>query len=961
MIYLTAVIMRSPEVGRVTAEAQVEYRVLGSLEVSAGDGPVRLTGQRQRKLLALLLINADRAVSLDRLIDAVWDEHPPPTAKRQVQNSISALRRLLDAGTRDPDVAVAATIVAENNAYRLRLGAGELDAWLFQAQVDKAQRLSSAGQTSQAAAELRAGLSLWRGPALAGLTGSVLAAAAARLDEQRRTAIEECLKLELCLGRHAELVGELTELVATHPLRERLVEQLMVALYRSGRQADALEAYRRFRQRLAGELGLEPGARLQELHTAILKDEDDGAALVSSPPAPAASARVVPAQLPTDVAGFAGRADHLKELDRLLSGDSPGSATAVVISAIAGTAGVGKTTLAVHWGQRIRHNFQDGQLYVNLRGFHPDGTPVHPSEALRGFLDALDVPPGRIPVGLEAQSALYRSLLADRRMLVVLDNARDADQIRPLLPGSPSCLAVITSRNVLSGLVAAEGARPVMLDLFDPAEAYQMLAVRLGAQRLAAEPEAVDEIVARCARLPLALAVAAARAATHTGLPLATLAAELRAARGGLDAFSGADAVTDVRAVFSWSYRQLSGAARRLFRLLGLQSGPDIAVPAASSLAGLPAGQTRPLLAELAGARLVTEQASGRYALHDLLRAYATELAQTSDTAAQRHEALHRLLDHYLHGACAADRLLDPHRDPITIPAARSGVTVEEHADHEHAMSWFTIELPGLLAAIDRAAETGFDAYAWRLAWAVAYFLERRGHWERWAAAQHTALAAARRLDDRAGQAHAHRSLGRVHVHLARVDEAIVHLGQAQGFYRAVGDRAGQARVHFDLCWIHDRQGQHRRSLEHAQRALDLFRSMGHQSGQARSLNNVAWGHNYLGDHKQALDAAEQALRLNHEIGDRYGEADTWDTLGHAHHGLGHRQDSIACYERAADLYRDLGHRWGEADTVTRLGDAHHAAGAAEAATDAWRRAVAILDELGHPDADPVRAKLRSR
>lgn len=928
----------------------MEFRVLGSLEVSASGKPVRLTGRRQRILLALLLVNADSAVSLDALIDAVWDEHPPSTAKRQVQNSVSGLRRLLEAGERDPDPAVTPTIVAEGSAYRLRLGAGTLDARLFLARVDKARGLSAGGQIGPAVAELRAGLRLWRGPALAGLAGRAFEAAAARLDEQRRAAIEECVELELRLGRHAELVGELAELVASHPLRERLAGQLMVALHRSGRQAEALEVYRRLREELAEELGLEPGAQLRELHTAILRDEEGSAEVV---PARPPAARVVPAQLPVDVVGFTGRVRQLKELDEVL----PGGAC-MVVTAIAGMAGIGKTALAVHWGQRVRHHFPEGQLYANLRGFDPDSSPVRPAEVLLGFLEALDVPPPRVPVGLAARSALYRSLLADRRMLVVLDNARDADQVRPLLPGSRSCLVVVTSRRTLSGLVAAEGARPVVLDVFDPAEAQQMLALRLGRERLAAEPQAVDEIIARCASLPLALAVAAARAATNPGFPLSALAAELRAAQGGLDALGSDDPATDVRAVFSWSYQQLSDPAQRLFRVLGLHPGPDVTVRAAASLAGLPVGRTRTLLAELAGGCLITAQAPGRYACHDLLRAYATELAHDRDTAVQRREALHRLFDHYLHSARAADRLLDAHRDPIAIPPVRPGVVVDEHTDHEHAMRWLTDELAGILAVVARAASTGFDAHAWQLAWAVAYFMERRGHWEPWAAAQHTALASARRLGDRAGQAHAHRSLGRVHVHLDRVADATVHLRHAQRLYREAGDPAGEARVHFDLCWIGSRQGEHRASLEHAERAFELFRDIGHRSGQARALNNIAWGHNLLGDHEQALGAAERALRLNEEIADRYSNADTWDVLGHAHQGLGHHEESIACYERAAELYRDLGHRWAEAETITRLGDSHRAAGAVGAAHDNWRRALAILDELGHPDADAVRSKL---
>jgi DNA-binding SARP family transcriptional activator/tetratricopeptide (TPR) repeat protein len=944
----------------------VRFRLLGTLDVFDDAGaPVRLTGLRQRKLLALLLLNAERAVSLDALVEAVWDDDPPATAKRQVQNSISALRRLLTGCCSDrpggPPV-----IVAEGNAYRLRLAGAELDARIFSDQVAAAQELASAGRIGEAAANLRAATKLWRGPPLAGMTGRVLEAAAARLDEQRHSATEETVELELRLGRHGELVGELTELVAVYPLRERLVGQLMRALDRSGRRADALEVYRRFRLLLADELGLDPGVPLQELHTAILNDEPDPA--WPGAPAdqragprvgqPAAARPPAPAQLPTDVAGFTGRADHLKELDELLAVDPAGPATAVVISAIAGTAGVGKTALAVHWGQKVRHHFPDGQLYANLRGFDPAGAAVDPADALRGFLDALGVSPDGIPVDLTGRATLFRSTVAGRRLLVLLDNALDADQVRPLLPGSPTCVVLITSRNQQSGLVAAEGARPVILDLFDQAEAHQLLAVRLGAQRLAAEPEAVDEIVTQCARLPLALAVAAARAAARPGFPLAALAADLRAARGGLDAFAGTDPATDVRAVFSWSYRQLNEAAKRLFRLLALVPGPDLTAPAASSLAGLPLPQTHWILAELAGAHLVIEYVPGRYTLHDLLRTYAGELAYACDRDEDRNDALHRLLDHYLHTARAADRWLDRYRDPVSLAAARPGVTLCDVDDHEQAMTWFTVELAGLLAAVDRAAGAGFDPHAWQLAWALAYFLERRGHWLPWLATQQTALAASLRLADRTGQAHAHRSLGRAHVHLGRLAEAVAHLRQAEQLFQAVGDASGQARVHFDMCWIAEREGRPRPMLEHAQRALDLFRRTDNRSGLARALNNVAWGHSAVGDYRQALDAGEQALDLVRQLDDRFGAADTWDTLGEAHSKLGNHRKAISCYLHAVELYRDLGHRWREADALTRLGEAHWAAGAPGAARATWRRAVAILEELAHPDAQRVRAKL---
>jgi len=348
------------------------------------------------------------------------------------------------------------------------------------------------------------------------------------------------------------------------------------------------------------------------------------------------------------VASFVGRSGHLRALDALLQ-DQGAAPTAVVISAIAGMAGVGKTALAVHWAHRVAGRFPDGQLYVNLRGFDPGGAGLDPGQALHGFLEAFGVPPARIPEDLAAQSGLFRSLLAGKRMLVLLDNARSAEQVRPLLPGSPGCLAIVTSRDKLAGLVATEGARPLALDLLTAADARDLLARRLGADRVAAEPAAIACIIAACARLPLALTIAAARAATSPTFPLAAIAAELREAASALDPFDAGESATDVRTVFSWSYRALSAPAARMFRLLGLHPGPDVAVTAAASLAAVPPGQARALLAELTRAHLLAEHAPGRYAFHDLLRAYASELASAQECPADRASAVHRLLDHYLH------------------------------------------------------------------------------------------------------------------------------------------------------------------------------------------------------------------------------------------------------------------------------------------------------------------------
>jgi tetratricopeptide (TPR) repeat protein len=605
---------------------------------------------------------------------------------------------------------------------------------------------------------------------------------------------------------------------------------------------------------------------------------------------------------------------------------------------------------------------------VNLRGFDPTGSVMNPAEAVRGFLDAFGVPPQRIPASLDAQAGLYRSLLDGKRVLAVLDNARDADQVRPLLPGAPGCLALVTSRNQLFGLIASDGAHPIALDLLSAAEARLLLDRRLGPGRVAAEPDAVGEIITSCARLPLALAIVSARAATHPQFPLTMLADQLRDARGGLDAFTGDDATTDARAVFSWSYQRLRSDAATLFRLFGLHPGPDLATAAAASLAGIPVAQVRPGLAELIRAHLVTERTPGRYTFHDLLRAYATEQVHTHDTDTQRRAAIHRLLDHYLHTAHTAARLLSPTRDPIILAAPQPGVTPEHIADHQQAMAWFAVEHPVLMAAINQATNAGFDTHAWQLAWTLMTFLDRRGHWHDQAATQHAALDAARRLADPSAQANAHRELGRAYTSLGRDDDALTQLRHALDIYGQTGDRVGQARTHMNIHMVLERQGRHAtalhaealyvEALHHVHRALGLFRAAGHRDGQATALNAIGWLHALLGDRQQALTYCQQALIILQELGNRFIEAATWDSLGYAHH-LGHHDQAVSCYQHALDLYRELGDRYSESETLIHVGTTHHATGNLSAARDAWQHALSILDDLDHPDADQVRVKLK--
>ncbi|MEN3308796.1 MAG: hypothetical protein V7603_4998 [Micromonosporaceae bacterium] len=655
----------------------------------------------------------------------------------------------------------------------------------------------------------------------------------------------------------------------------------------------------------------------------------------TSPPAP------TPALLPTAVAGFAGRISALKALDALLDADAH-TGPAVLITAIDGTAGVGKTALAVHWAHGVAGQFPDGQLYVNLRGFDRRGSMLDPCEALRGFLDALGVPAERIPAGLHAQVGLYRSVLAGKRVLLVLDNARDVEQVRPLLPGTPGCLAIVTSRNQLAPLVAIEGAYPLTLDLLSPAEARDLLVRRLGTERVMAEPDAVEEIIAGCARLPLALAVAAARAATHPDFLLARLAAELRDAHHGLDALDAGDPGTDLRAVLSWSYVQLSARTGRLFRLLGLHPGPDVTAVAAASIAAMQVMEVRPLLSELVRSNLILEHRPGRYTYHDLLRAYATEQSQAIDGDEHRATTV-RMLDHYLHAAHAAGLLLNPRLRGIDVAPPQIGVTVERFDSYKDALTWYTAEHPVVLAVNELAAAAGFDTHTWQLARAFRIRPHRLGNWAAQLTIQRNALDAARRLDNHVGEAQSLIGLAHAYDDSDQLEEADTHCRLALDLYVRLGDPTGEAYVHMRMAALANRQARPADGLPHAQQALELYRTAGDRVGHANAYNQLSWGHAQLGDYRQALAYGQKALRLFGDLSDGNGEAATWDSLGYAHRGLAQYERATRCYHRALRLYRDLDHPYDEAETLTSLGETLAEAGNHNAAQKAWERAQSIL------------------
>ena len=934
----------------------MQVRLLGPVDVLIGDATRTVSGLRRKAVLATLALRVGEIVSTDRLADVVWGDDTPPTALNTLQRHVSYLRTVL--GSK-------AAIFANPPGYVLDLGAEGTDVQLAERLLRQADLLAD---PARAAADLRRALALWRGAPLADVAGL------AWFDQQAdqlgllRGRIERALvQVRLAVGEHAQLLPELERMVADHPLDEGLHAQLMQALYHCGRQADALAAYQRLRTTLSEQLGIDPTQALQELETAILRQDaslwpDPPAGAVTLPPAAAGPPVPVPAQLPPAVAGFAGRDAELGRLDALLAQPTANGRQpprAVVISAIAGTAGAGKTTLALHWAHRVRDHFPDGQLYLNLRGFDPSEPAMNPDHALHGFLEAFGVPKERVPGGVEAKAGLYRSLLSGKRVLVVLDNARDTEQVRPLLPGAAGCLALVTSRNQLTGLIAAEGAHPLELDLLTVAEAFDLLARRLGARRVDAERPAAEEVIASCARLPLALAIVAARAAARPGFPLASIAAELRQAATLLDPFNDGELAVNVRTVFACSYQALSTGAARLFRLLGLHPGPDISAAAAASLAGVARDQATTLLAELARAHLLTEQVPGRYAFHDLLRAYAAEQARTCDDDAARHAGTGRMLDHYLHTADAAAVHLNPGRGGTVAAPPRSGVTPEPVTDFQQALAWFTTEHPVLLAAITQIP-AGFDAHTWRLASALTTFLDRRGYWQELKPAQDAALAAARRQGDQVGLATAYRGLGVACGGLKQFDEARAHYLLALDLFRELGHHAGQAQTQVNLSWLASVQGRPAEALEHSHLSLQQYYAAGSREGQANALNNVGWYLAELGDYDQALGYCQQALALVCELGDLSTQAHIWDSLGYIYRHLDRHPEAVGCYQHAILLFGTTSDPYNEAASLSGLGDAHAAAGAGDAAREAWTRALDIFARLGHPHADRVRAKLDS-
>ena len=925
---------------------KLEFCLLGPVVVRSGGVALPVPRGRQRAVLAVLLLNAGRVVSVGEIAETLWGPAPLPSAPATVRNYVKRLRRVLG----DADQA---RIVTRSPGYAIRVDPAELDVARFEALLDGARTAARGGSWATAADQARAALALWRGEPLADVESEALAIREIpRLAELRLQAAELRIDAELRLGRHGVVIAELERMAAAHPLREHLHALLMRALYRDSRQAEALAAYQRARRVLVDELGAEPGAELRELHRQVLTS-GPGVAGADSGQLPPGGARpaggspgpVAPRELPGPVPQFVGRAAELAVLTGMLDQASARRPRTLVISAIAGMAGVGKTALAMQWAHQVADRFPDGQLHVNLRGYDP-GQPMPAADALAGLLRSLGVAGQDIPAETAERAARYRSLLAGRRMLIMIDNAGDAEQVRPLLPGSPSCLVVVTSRDALAGLVARDGARRLDLGLLPPAEAVGLLRALIG-ERVDAEPEASVTLAGYCARLPLALRVAAERAAAAPGVSLAGVTSELADQQERLDRLDAAgDRLTAVRAVFSWSVRHLDDEAARAFRLLGLHPSAGFDPYAVAALTDTTLRRARWLLDRLARAHLIEPAGSGRYGMHDLLRAYAADQAAGADSEQERGAALTRLFDHYLATAAVAAGTLfraDPDQPALAQPAGPVPPVTSPAA----ALAWLDTQRSTLVAVAAHAADHGWPGHAIGLA-ATIFRYPDVGHFTD-AAAMHThARRAAARAGDRTAEAAALTMLGAADAARGRLRQATSHLAQALALCRADGDRIGEARALGNLGMANYCQGRYQQSAGCHRKALAIYQEAGDHAGEARELHGLGVVDLRQGRYEQAARYLRRSLALFRDAGFRSGEALVLGNLGELELRQGRYVPAAGHLRRSLGLGREIGSQLCQARALACLGLSELRQGRRQQAIGHLRQSLALHSQAGN-------------
>lgn len=935
----------------------VRFRILGPLEVWTGQAWDGIGAAKWRALLAVLLLNQAQAVSTDRLIAELWGDEPPDRAANLISVYVFRLRRVIG----DPDGRVLTTRAP---GYQLLLDPGDLDAGRFEELVGQGRRAMAAGDFQRAAEVLAEALGLWRGRALADVPPSALVTAeVGRLEESRLAALELRIEADVGCGLHAQLVPELRRLLSDQPLREGLWSLLIRALDGAGRHAEALAAYGQARQVIADELGVDPGAELQRLYHKMLTADrspergpagrSPGSWAGPSPPpgapGPDAVPRPVgraPAQLPADVPDFTGRDAPLNRLRGLVADARRRDNPAMAVAVVAGAPGLGKSALAVHAAHALRPDFPDGQLYASLHGGSEQ--PVPPDEVLARFLRDLGVDGARVPVDGEERAAMYRTRVAERRMLIVLDDARDAAQVRPLLPGTGTCTVIVTSRHRLSDLV---GSQLVDLDVLDDREAAELFTRIIGAERAEADPDAVRDVLAACAGLPLAIRIAGARLAARRGWSVRTLADRLADQRRRMDELAAGDLA--VRAAFQVSFDSLARPGirggidpARMFRALGVWQGPSIGLQAAAALVGEPEDLVEDALEVLVDANLLDSPAPDRYRFHDLLRAYAAERAEADEVPQAIEDAVRRLLSWYLRKADAATRTVAPYLDGVPLDPADPGCEPPAFATAEQALGWCEQERANLVAATRQAASHGLHDIAWKLPAAMKVCLDRLGYRPEWLTTHRIALASVRQLGDRPGEAWVLTNLGMV-LGQQHADDAVGYFEQALAIYREIGDRRYEAQVANALAFTYLILGRHEDAVAALLEALELQREVGRRYGEGVALCNLGEAYLELGRYEEAIASSQEALAIAREVGSARDEGYALYNLGRAHLELGRLAEAGGLFEQALAIHRAAGDRFGEAQDLRRIGTARAQDGRVTEAREAWTRSRRLFRGLG--------------
>ncbi|MEV6830129.1 BTAD domain-containing putative transcriptional regulator [Amycolatopsis sp. NPDC051102] len=917
----------------------LDFRVLGPAEVTADGRPVPLGGSRPLIVLAGLLLRANRVVPVDELGRWLWNDDRR-RSKGALQTYVLRLRRALG-----DQVAIR----TESGGYLIEVDDDLLDLTRFRALAVRGKAAMDRGESRRAAAHFAEALAQWRGPALLNVESDALHRdEAGQLAEERLRVREQWADALLEVGEYGTVIPELTRLTRENPLRERLHEQLMIALYRSGRQAEALEVHRRISRVLADELGLDPGPSLQRTRQAILTGAGDPGARYRLGVDPQ-----VPHQLPADLPAFSGRECDLKALHALLP-EAVDATASTPIASVEGMGGIGKTTLAVHFAHEVADRFPGGQVHLNLRGYGP-GEPVEPSVALEAMLTALGVPCDQIPGDLDGRAASWRTHTAGRRLLLLLDNANRSEQVSPLLPG-PGCLVLVTSRWQLRALVATHGARRIALEELGDEDAVELLASTIGFDRVARDPAAAARFVRYCGGLPLAIRILAVRAAQFPDLPLDEFAGSLAAdLLGSFDLADGEG--TNIRSVFSYSYQALQPSTARLLRLLGLPTGVDFTAPAAAAVAGLDVAATRPMLETLAAAHLLAQPRPGRYQFHDLIRAYAGEAASQLDPEAERESALDRLLGWYLASALNASRRMRPERyyRLLELDGLEGGLSFDSYHD---GLDWFGEEYGNLIAAVHLARRRGRDDVCWKLAWLLQSYFVTRSRLDDWRSVFAVALEAARASGHRPGEAGILSGLGVVNGVARQYAESRRYLEQVLAIQRELGAREGEARAQYNLAMAAHHGEDCAWAYEHGMQALEIVRELGlghFEASVLRALGDICTS---MGDHEQALRLADAALAILDPDGRPTDTRFTQHTRGLALVGLGRLDEGIACIRESVEMFFAMDEQYEAADVLAQLGSIHLRHGDPALARECWVRSVRLLTELGHPDADDVRAKL---